>query len=95
MKTLQELYKEVVASEELKKEFMEITKDEKNGQKKLEEFLKRNGCDATYEDLKAFFAEKSEGELDEEEVEAVAGGKKDPFEPFFVSVGKMVCFKKC
>ena len=75
MKTLQELYKEVIASEELKKEFMEASKDEKNAQKNVEEFLKKHGCDATYDDLQAFFKEKNAGELSEDEVEAVAGGK--------------------
>ena len=71
MKTLQELYTEVIGSEELKKEFMEASKDEKN----VEEFLKKHGCDATFDELKAFFDDKSEGELSEDEVEAVAGGK--------------------
>ena len=47
MKTLQELYKEVIASDDLKKEFMEIVGDKENGEKKVEEFLKKNGCDAT------------------------------------------------
>ena len=75
MKTLQDLYKEVIASEELKKEFMEAAQDEKEGRKKVEEFLKKNGCDATFEDLKKFFEEKSKDELGEEELEAVAGGK--------------------
>ena len=75
MKTLQELYKEVLASEELKKEFMEVSKDEKNYQKNVEEFLKKYGCDATFDELKAFFEGMSNEELDEDEVEAVAGGK--------------------
>ena len=75
MKTLQELYKEVIASDELKKEFMEAANDEKNGQKNVEEFLKNHGCDASFEELKAFFKEKSEEELSEEELVAVAGGK--------------------
>ena len=76
MKTLQELYKEVIASDDLKKEFMEIVGDKENGEKKVEEFLKKNGCDATLEDLKKFFEEKSEEELGEEDLETVAGGKE-------------------
>ena len=75
MKTLQELYKEVIASEELKREFMEAAKDEKEGKKKVEEFVKKHGCDATFADVKAFFEEKNNDELSEDEVEAVAGGK--------------------
>ena len=77
MKTIQELYKEVIASEELKKEFMDAAKDEENGQKNVEEFLKKYGCDATFDELQEFFKEKSDDELGEEELEAVAGGKND------------------
>ena len=49
MKTLQELYNEVIASDELKKEFLEAGK---NG--KAEEFIKVHGCDATLDEIKAF-----------------------------------------
>ena len=80
MKTIQELYKEVIASDELKKEFMEATRDEKEAKKKVGEFLKKHGCDATIEEVKAFFEEKLEGELDEDDLEAVAGGKIDDSE---------------
>ena len=77
MKTLQELYKEVIASDELKEEFMEASNDEKNGQKRVEDFLKKHECDATFEELKEFLKEKSEDELSEDELAAVAGGKAD------------------
>ena len=53
---------------------MEAARDEKEGQKKVEEFVKKHGCDATFEDVKAFLEEKNEDELGEEELEAVAGG---------------------
>ena len=49
MKTLQELYNEVIQSDELKKEFLEAGK---NG--KAEEFIKAHGCDATLDEIKAF-----------------------------------------
>ena len=75
MKTLQELYKEVIASEELKNEFMEAAGDEKEGRKKVDEFMKKYDCDATFEDVKGFLEGKNEGELGEDELEAVAGGK--------------------
>ena len=75
MKTIQELYKEVMASEELKEEFMTAAKDEKNGRKNVEEFLKKHGCDASFDELKSFFEGKSDEELDEAELESVAGGK--------------------
>ena len=71
MKTLQELYNEVIASDELKKEFLEAGK---NG--KAEEFIKAHGCDATMDEIKVFLEEqaKADKELSAEELENVAGG---------------------
>ena len=71
MKTLQELYNEVIQSDELKKEFLEAGK---NG--KAEEFIKVHGCDATLDEIKAFLEEqaKADKELSAEELENVAGG---------------------
>jgi hypothetical protein len=71
MKTLQELYNEVIKSEELKKEFLEAGK---NG--KAEEFIKAHGCDATLDEIKAFLEEKAKAdkELSADELENVAGG---------------------
>lgn len=76
MKTLQELYDEVMASDELKREFMAISGDEENAREKVSEFLKKHDCDATLEELKAFFEDREDGELSEDELEAVAGGKR-------------------
>ena len=71
MKTLQELYNEVIKSEELKKEFLEAGK---NG--KAEEFIKAHGCDATEAEIKAFLDNqaKADKELSVEELENAAGG---------------------
>ena len=71
MKTLQELYNEVIQSDELKKEFLEAGK---NG--KAEEFIKAHGCDATMDEIKVFLEEqaKADKELSVEELENVAGG---------------------
>ena len=71
MKTLQDLYKEVMASDELKAAFAQAAKD-----KKVADFLKANGCDATEEEFKTFLAEKagSDKALSEEDLENVAGG---------------------
>ena len=71
MKTLQELYNEVIQSDELKKEFLEAGK---NG--KAEEFIKAHGCDATLDEIKVFLEEqaKADKELSAEELENVAGG---------------------
>ena len=49
MKTLQELYNEIIASDELKTAFAEAAK----GGKTME-FLKAQGCEATVEELAAF-----------------------------------------
>ena len=71
MKTLQELYNEVIQSDELKKEFLEAGK---NG--KAEEFIKAHGCDATLDEIKTFLEEqnKADKELSADELENVAGG---------------------
>ena len=71
MKTLQELYNEVIKSDELKKEFLEAGK---NG--KALDFIKEHGCDATADEIKAFLEEKAKAdkELSADELENVAGG---------------------
>ena len=71
MKTLQELYNEVIQSDELKKEFLEAGK---NGT--AEAFLKAHGCDATLDEIKAFLEDlmKSDKELSADELENAAGG---------------------
>ena len=72
MKTLNELYTEVTASDALKAEFLALKTPED-----IVAFAKKNGCDATLDDIKAFFEEKQKasGELSEAELEQVAGGK--------------------
>ena len=70
MKTLQELYKEIVGNDELKKAFTEA---EKAG--KIPEFVKAKGVEATAEEIKAFRAARAEDEcLSPEELDAAAGG---------------------
>ena len=73
MKTLQDFYEEVKASDDLKKSLAEAVKSGK-----VTEFLKANGCDATADELKEFVAGKAAQdkpiELGEEELEHVAGG---------------------
>ncbi len=71
MKTLEELYKKVMASDELKKEFTEAAKS-KDG---IDAWLKKHDCGATIEELGSFLKEKREGEMNDDDVEAVAGGK--------------------
>ena len=73
MKTLQELYNEVIASEELKKEYLQAVSDKKVGT-----FMKAHGCETTAEEFKTFLVEQSQKtadkELSVEELENVAGG---------------------
>ena len=68
MKTLQELYKEIIASEELKAAFTEAAKGGK-----VTEFLKAQGVDATAEEVTAFLKSQT-GELSDEELDNAAGG---------------------
>lgn len=71
MKTIEELYNEVIASEDLKKEFLALKPEE------IEGFAEKHGCKATLDEIKAFLTEKSaaKGELSDEELQQVAGGK--------------------
>ena len=71
MKTIEELYNEVMASEEMKKEFLALKPEEVEG------FAEKYGCKATFDEIKAFLTEKStaSGELSDDELEQVAGGK--------------------
>ena len=75
MKSLQELYDEVIASEEMKAEFLECGKTEED----TAGFLKKYGCTASVDELKVFLNEKmteKTKELSEEELKQIAGGTK-------------------
>ncbi len=84
MKTLNELYNEVITSEELMKELESL-----NSKEEIAAFVKKHGCDATLDEIEAFWAEKvnSFGELSEEDLEQVAGGAYG--EKFVTVVGKL------
>ena len=73
MKSLQELYDEIMASDELKKQFVA------SQQSGIESFVKANSCDATIDDIKAFLEAKmnEEKELTLDELENVSGGCND------------------
>ena len=68
MKTLQDLYKEIINNDELKKAFTEAAKAGK-----ALEFIKAHGCETTEEELKAFLLKQS-GELSDDELDNAAGG---------------------
>ena len=86
MKTLEELYTEVMGSEELKAAFVAAVKE-----KKIAEFLKEQGCEATEAEVAEFLKSKqgAEGEMADEELDAVAGGGCNTAETFLscVTVG--------
>ena len=71
MKTLQEIYSEVLKSEELKKAFSEAVQS-----KTVEDFLKSHGCEASMEDVAAFLKEQQakSGEVADNELDNVVGG---------------------
>ncbi len=71
MKTIQELYNEIMGNQELKDQFIEAANDGK-----LEAFLKEHGCEATAEEVAAFLKAKSEEDapLSLDELENSAGG---------------------
>ena len=71
MKTIQELYNEVMENQELKAKFIEAAKAGKQ-----EDFLKEHGCGATTEEVAAFLKTRSEEDapLSLDELENSAGG---------------------
>ena len=72
MKTLETLYQEVLASDELKKGLAEAAKAPEG----LEAWICAQGCEATAEEIGAFLKEKQAktGELTDDELESAAGG---------------------
>ena len=83
MKTLQELYVEVMNSDALKTEFLALTTPEQ-----VVAFAEKNGCTATVEEIKAFFEEQAAatGELTDAELAQVAGGKSVMWQEALISV---------
>ena len=72
MKTLTELYNEVMASSTLKKEYFAAASDGRAA-----EFLGAHSCHATIEELNEFLANPAKlplGEIADDELDAVAGG---------------------
>ena len=71
MKTIREVYNEIIASQELKEKFIEAANAGKQ-----ETFLKAHGCEATMEEVKAFLEAKQneDAPLSLDELENSAGG---------------------
>lgn len=84
MKTIEELYNEVIASEDLKKEFLALKPEEVEG------FAEKHGCKATIEEIKDFLTDKSaKGELSDNELNQVAGGKSFSRAEAILSIGTL------
>ena len=75
MKTVKQMFDEIQASEELKKEIMALEDMEA-----IEAFLKKHGCDEPVEKFltcaKLNSISKEEGELSDDDVASIAGGKR-------------------
>ena len=72
MKTLDELYHEVMADDSLKSEYIEAA-----GNGGAADFLKAHGCEATEQELEEFMKNGGKsGELSDDELDNVAAGKK-------------------
>lgn len=71
MKTIEELYTELLTSEDKKKELAKALKENK-----VEDFLKANDCKATVEEAIAFMKEKNkaQGEISDAELDNISGG---------------------
>ena len=69
MKTIEEMYNEINASEELKKAVSAIKDKEA-----FADFLKEHGCDASVDEFEKFVKSQREGEIEDDAAEAVAGG---------------------
>ena len=69
--TIEALYKEILASDELKAAFVEAVKAQKLG-----DFLKAHGCEAAEAEVVDFIKSlrSAEGELADDELNSVAGG---------------------
>ena len=86
MKTIQELYNEIMVNQELKAQFIEAANAGKQ-----EAFLKEHGCEATLDEVAAFLAEKSgeDAPLSLDELENSAGGEcnSKTTKEVFISIG--------
>ena len=69
MKTIEELYNEINASEELKKAVSEIRDKEA-----FADFLKEHGCDPSADEFEKFLKSQTEGEIGDDAAGAAAGG---------------------
>ena len=72
MKTIEEFYKEIACSKELKEELKKLS-DEALG-----EFLKKHNCEATAKEFADYAKTQTEGEIGDMDAEAATGGSFFP-----------------
>ena len=72
MKTIEELYKEINASEELKKVVSEI-----NDKTAMTNFLKEHGCEASVDEFVEYIKSQGEGEIRDDAAASAAGGYRE------------------
>ena len=89
MKTLETLYQEILASDELKKGLAGAAKTPEG----RTEWVKAQGCEATAEEIGAFLKEKraKTGELSDDELESAAGGGCNAGEVALSVYSALVC----
>ena len=68
MKTVEELYDEILRSKTLQEELKEVSGE------KMDEFLKKHDCEATAKEFAEYAKAHREGEIADGVVEAVTGG---------------------
>ena len=69
MKTIEELYKEVIGNDGLKEKFITATKEGS-----LADFLKEHECDADVKDVMTFVNGVKESAVSDDDLDKVAGG---------------------
>ena len=82
MKTIEEMYKEISTSEELKKSVSEI-----RDKTAMSDFLKDHGCEASVDEFEKYMESQREGEIGDDAATAVAGGYRTPF-PIYIPLPK-------
>ena len=79
--TIQEAYKKITSSEDLKKKAIEALKNGKG-----DEFLKEQEIDLTVEQIKEYLEKRKSGELTKAELDMAAGGCSNPTCDVFYSI---------
>ena len=97
MSKMNELYAKVAADSALQEKYYKIVEeagDEAALGEKLIAFAKEQGFDVTLSDVEEFFkslAEPANGQLSEEELDSVAGGKIGPGQPNLSALMRQSC----